>query len=557
MPELKHPRTIAVQGTLIAGESAHIRAENLTTTRGERTLFQDLSLTVSSRTRLAIVGENGRGKTTLLHMLAGTELPDAGSITRHGRIALVEQALEFSPGHTVGALINEAVGEAHAALTDLDEATYALEQGEDGADARYAHALESAVALEAWDADRRIDIALAGLSACTDRARELSTLSVGQRYRVRLAVLLGSSTDILLIDEPTNHLDAASLQFLTDSLKAKDGAVVLVSHDRKLLSDVAQDFMDLDPTSNGKPRTYHGGYGAWLEGKHKEREHWEQEFEKQVEEQHRLENAAQDARDRLSTGWRPPKGTGKHTRATRTAGVVQAFNRRMEELEKFKVTVPEPPGKLQYPFPRVKQGRTVLDAAEVSVEGRILTPVTVKVETGDKFLLVGPNGAGKSTLLSVLGGTLAPTTGYVTPTPGARIATLDQEVPDWEATKTARALYENHIEESGVLARRGSAPTLKSLGLLDRKALHTQVGRLSQGHQRRLQLAMCLAEQPDLLILDEPTNHLSISLVDELTSALRQTASAVIVATHDRRMVKDLKDWKVIELGLYSPPHGV
>ncbi|TFI40156.1 ABC-F family ATP-binding cassette domain-containing protein, partial [Micrococcus endophyticus] len=137
-------------------------------------------------------------------------------------------------------------------------------------------ALETATALEAWDAERRIDVALEGLSACTDRTRPLNSLSVGQRYRVRLAVVLGSAVDLLLLDEPTNHLDAGALEHLTRALREHPGGVAVVTHDRALLKDVAETFLDLDPTSDGRPRQYAGGYAGWEKGRRAERAAWEQ-----------------------------------------------------------------------------------------------------------------------------------------------------------------------------------------------------------------------------------------------------------------------------------------
>lgn len=134
-----------------------------------------------------------------------------------------------------------------------------MTEGDPSADDRYASALDAATRLDAWDAERRVDVALEALGACADRDRPLSTLSVGQRYRVRLACLLGARHDILLLDEPTNHLDAGGLDFLTRRLREHDGGLAVVSHDRALLRDIANRFLDLDPARDGKPRLY----AAW------------------------------------------------------------------------------------------------------------------------------------------------------------------------------------------------------------------------------------------------------------------------------------------------------
>ncbi|MFI9631036.1 ABC-F family ATP-binding cassette domain-containing protein [Streptomyces sp. NPDC052042] len=525
-----------------------MRAEGVVVRLGGRTVLSGADVTVSAGSRLAIVGENGRGKTTLLHVLAGTLTPDAGTVSRTGTLVLVEQTLHVEDERTVGDLVKEAVGDSLTALDLLEAATEALAQGEPGAEDAYAQALEVATALDAWDAERRVDVALEGLGACTDRDRRLATLSAGQRYRVRLAVVLGSSTDLLLLDEPTNHLDAAALGFLARRLREHPGGVAVVSHDRALLREVATTFLDLDPSRDGLPRLYAGGYDGWVEGRRRERERWEQEHAAQQAEHAHLTRAAEEARGRLQTGWRPDKGTGKHQRATRAAGVVQTFNRRVKDLEQHRITVPEPPRSLSWPDLRNRAGRPVLHGQDLTVSGRLRQPVEVTISGGDRLLLTGPNGAGKSTLLGVLAGQVRLTGGSLQVHHDARVVLLSQEVPAWNPEHTAYRAYQAHVDRLQSRGLKGHAPSLSGLGLLAAITLRTPVGRMSQGQQRRLHLAMCLAEQPDLLMLDELTNHLSASLVDELTQALTTTACAVVVATHDRQMLTDLAGWPRLEL---------
>ncbi|WP_116114026.1 ABC-F family ATP-binding cassette domain-containing protein [Austwickia chelonae] len=523
------------------GAAAHIRAESIHVTFGDRALLNG----VSAGSRLAIVGDNGRGKTTLLHVLAGTLKPDSGVVRRLGSLALVKQGMAAEGGRTVGDLVAEATAPARAALSALDSASRALAAGQDAADA-YSDALEAATALDAWDAERRVDIALAGLNACGDRDRVLSTLSVGQRYRVRLAVALGSHPDLLLLDEPTNHLDAAGLSFLTQQLQGHAGGMALVSHDRALLRDVATSFLDLDPTRDGLPRIYVGDYQGWVEGRQRERLAWEQDHAAQRAQHAELTRAAAEARSRLSQGgWKPDKGTGKHQRATRAAGVVQAFNRRVEDVERHEISVPEPPLRLSWPASSTRSDRAILNASMLTVEGRLSTPVSLDMSGGDRLLITGPNGTGKSTLLAVLAQRLMPSTGHLRVSPKARVSLLSQEVPRWDHDQPAHVAYETHLARIG---RRGQAPSLGSLGLLEASAHHTRVGRMSQGQQRRLHLAMCLAEDPGLLLLDEPTNHLSSSLVDDTTTELLRTSCAVVVATHDRQMLIDLAHWPQLHL---------
>jgi macrolide transport system ATP-binding/permease protein len=174
----------------------------------------------------------------------------------------------------------------------------------------------------------------------------------------------------------------------------------------------------------------------------------------------------------------------------------------------------------------------------------VRAPGVAGARGGDRLLVTGPNGAGKSTLLATLAGDLPPTTGAVRHLPEARVAFLSQEVPAWKEDLLAHQLYDQHP---------AAVVPLRATGLLDREAVRTPVGRMSQGQQRRLHLALCLAERPNLLILDEPSNHLSALLVDELTEALLVTPAAVVVATHDRQLLADLARWPVLELSASVP----
>lgn len=566
---------------LPAGPAAHLRGEHLTVSLGGHRVLTDATVRINAGSRLGIVGENGRGKTTLLHVLTGRITPDVGRVTRAGTLAFVPQALRARAdgrSRTVGDLVRDALTGSHAALEALDAAAAALAEAPDdaGAGHRYSTALERAHLYDAWDAGRRVDMDLEGLHACTDRERPLTSLSVGQRHRVRLAVTLGSRPDLLLLDEPTNHLDDVALDFLTRRLVEHPGGVAVVSHDRALLRAVCTDIVDLDPSQDGRPRRYSGGYAGWAKGRRRARAAWEQEYAEQNAERERLELAVEDAREQMQGSWRPPKGTGKHQRSSRSAGIVQMFNRRFDELEAHRITVPEPPLRLDWPFADMPDGDprdgadaaagtaggpgtagddVLLTADAVRVAGRLEQPMGAALVPGGRVLVTGPNGAGKSTLLRVLAGDLEPTSGLVTVGADVRVRLVAQETPAWDEERTAAAVFEEHVrrvgaDEAGVddLGRPLPAPTLPSLGLLTAEAADTPVGRLSQGQQARLHLAMVLIERPHVLLLDEPTNHLSPALVDEMTEALQVTEQAVVVVTHDRQMLADLADWPRVEL---------
>ena len=541
--------------TLPARAKAQLTASGIHSNRGGRTVLSGVDLTVSPHSKWGVVGENGRGKSTLLHILAGVLEPDAGSVQRTGSLGVAEQEMSTTGERTVGDVIDHELADVRSVLRAFDAATEAMAADRPGSADAYAAALDAAETLDAWDADRRVDLALENLGAVTDRSRLLSELSVGQRYRVRLACLLGAGHDFLLLDEPTNHLDLAGLEFLTSQLRGYQGGVVLVSHDRALLSDVATTVLDLDPSRDGKPRVYGGGFAGYLEGRRAERERWAAEYEEQQAEHARLTQDLSTAQNRLVTGWRPPKGTGRHERATRAPALVRSVHRRRDELERHALPVPVPPRRFRMPELPARPGVVLLRADQVSVDGRLSEPVNLQLESGSRLVVSGPNGAGKSTLLSVLAGRLEPTGGSVHTARSAQVVLLRQEAPqarrgrarDVFLAELNRLVREGHSEDVGV--------SLSSLGLLAAGDVNKPINELSMGQQRRLDLAIALASRPQVLLMDEPTNHLSIALVDELTEALQVTEAAVVLATHDRQLRRDTSSWPQLSLtGRVGPP---
>ena len=532
-----------------ARHRAQLIATDVSVIRGSTPVLDHVDLTVTASSRIAIVGENGRGKSTLLRVLDGTLPPDSGTVQRIGTLSVAEQEMPAGDRRTVGEVVAEAIAVPLAALALLDQAAVALSSGDVAAADLYSAALEHAEALDAWDAERRVKVALEALDAETHPTRLLEDLSVGHRYRVRLACLLGADDDFLLLDEPTNHLDRSGLEFLTDQLRARNGGVVVVTHDRALLSDVADTVVDLDPSPDGRARVYGNGYTGYRDGRRAERERWEQEYERQQTELARLQDSLSSAQNRLVSGWRPEKGTNKHGRATRAGGLVQSVHRRQEQLEAHAVVVPVPPQQFHFPELATRTGAVLLSVDQVSMAGRLPRPVSFSLSHRGRLVVTGPNGAGKSTLLSVAAGDLRPDTGSVRRSQNARLGFLRQETA-LPLDRRASEIYATHID--ALIAAGTVQPTevvgLSQLGLLRARESSKRVGELSMGQQRRLDLALVLASKPQLLLLDEPTNHLSIALVDELTEALGVTQAAVILSSHDRQLLRDVEDWTPLRL---------
>ncbi|MBO3084589.1 ABC-F family ATP-binding cassette domain-containing protein [Cellulomonas fengjieae] len=527
-----------------------------------------VDLVVSAGDRVGVVGENGAGKTTLLRLLAGDLVPQSGVVRRTGTLALVEQELDAPAGATIGTYVAEALRGVRSAATELEEAIAGFdhESGDlarlSGAVARYEH-------LAAWDADRRVDEALTRFGAPRDLNRRLDQLSVGERYRVRLACRIGERADLLLLDEPTNHLDEAGIDYLTARLREWPGAVVIVTHDRRLLDDVMTAILDLDPAMDGRPALYGATrYSDYRFLKSQMVRRWRARYRAERKRAVTLAERLDSTYENLSDEWRPPKGSDTHRRATRARGHVKAADRLVQKLESEAVEVPVPPLVLTFPdlpsLPRQPQPGPLLELRAPRVQDRLDLPgVRIEVPPCGRLLVTGPNGSGKSTLLAALAGYVRLDRGVRTVAPGVRLGVLAQEGPTEHAAAVAQARASGVAEQvSAFDAYARHALTLldanlldpdqlvpiAALGLLTEQDLERPLRELSVGQRRRFDLACALLAAPHVLILDEPTNHLSVGLVDELTAALRATSAAVVVATHDRRMRADLADWP--QLGL-------
>jgi macrolide transport system ATP-binding/permease protein len=569
----------------------HIRADDVSRAYGEHHVLTDFNLIIDSTHRVGLIGENGAGKSTLLRILAGTELPDRGTVLRPARTALLWQEVQYAPSDTINQLIEDALadvramerelldaaaehadgplaedplgsGGAHANCTGDAVAERSVVSSEPGGSPgtptldpaeRYSQALAAAEAADVWTVEARRDEIIAGLGVDgIPLTRRLDEISGGQRSRFALAALLLARPSALLLDEPTNHLDDSSTDFLRSQLLAWPGPVVFASHDRAFLDEVATVLVDLDPSRGearagargggsgavGRTPTRFGGtYTEYLAEKAAERRRWETQFATEQDELRYLDNSvAVTAREILND--KPRRDNDKMGFDFRTGKVQKQASRRirnaqgrLEELEKTQVA---PPAAV-LSFGGIPHGSHALDdeGALLRLRGahvtRRLHINTLAIEATSSILVTGANGAGKSTLLGVLAGTIRADGGSVERRKGLRVALLEQDVRFADPTRSPRAIYERTVGE-----RRAELVPLAELGLLASRDLDRPTGTLSIGQQRRLALALIIARPPHVFLLDEPTNHLSLTLASELEDALGCYPGAVVIASHDR-----------------------
>jgi len=502
-------------------------------------VLDGVSLVAAPGHRIGLIGENGTGKSTLLRLLAGVDEPDGGSVVRPPDLGYLHQEMPFDFAATVRDVVDDALRDAREVLAGLDRLTAALAAPQEapgyaGLLGEYGELLDRAQETEAWDADRRAEIVLAGLGlGGIAYDRTLGSISGGQRGRLALAALLIRRPAALLLDEPTNHLDDAAAAFLEEQLRGLPGVVVLASHDRTLLDAVCTDLIDLDPAVDG-PTRYGGDYTDYLAEKRAERERWQRRFADEQQELGELRHAVAVTAHQVGYG-RPPKDKNKMSYGMignrveqQVSRRVRNATRRLHELERDQVRKPPEPLRFRVSTLATSEAEGALvSVRDLYVPGRLRLD-RLDLPADGRLLIIGPNGAGKSTLLAVLAGTLHGS-GEVRRRRGLRVGMLAQDSVFDRPDRTAHDTYELALG-----LERAEAVPLRSLGLLAPGDIARPVGDLSVGQRRRLALALLVADPPELLLLDEPTNHLSPRLCDELEEALGTGPGAVVVASHDR-----------------------
>lgn len=538
-------------------DRAQLAMMDVSKTYGDRSVLDQVTLTVRPGEKTAVIGENGSGKSTLLRLLAGAEQPDTGEITVRfpGGTGYLAQTLDLDPADTVQDAVDAALAELRDLENRIREAEAGLSERKPGAPgptdvelAAYGDLLTAYEDRDGYRADARTEAALHGLGlAHLAGDRALATLSGGEQSRLALACALAAAPELLLLDEPTNHLDARAVGWLEDHLRAHRGTVVAITHDRAFLERVTSVILEVDRDLRTVTR-YGDGWDGYRTAKAAARRRWAQEHEEYVAELARTEELVEAAGARLAaTGGDPKQGFGKHRRSheAKLSGQVRAARTRLDALRRS--PVPPPPRPLAFTGrPAVATGtgaaggimaaggtgtaggaRTIVELEAVSVGDRLRLP-SLRVASGARLLVTGENGAGKTTLLRVLAGDLVPDTGTVTSR--ARIGYLPQELPARPTRRTLLATF--------AAGRPGFpdeyADELLALGLFRSEDLDVPVASLSVGQQRRLALARLVVRPADLLVLDEPTNHIALSLVEEVEQALDQYRGAVVVVSHDR-----------------------
>lgn len=531
--------------------STILTVNDLAKSFGPDHIFSDVSFQIADREHVALVGVNGAGKSTILRIVAGFDVPSSGevAVARGARMAVLSQEPRFDVDRTVREEAQLAFEGALSALARMRELETAMQSASNGLlDELFQEYERLSVHFEVaggYDVEHRTDEVLSGLGFSGDQVNEsVTTLSGGQKTRVSLAKALLSEPDLLLLDEPTNHLDLGMLEWLEGFLASWRGAFLVVSHDRYFLDRVTHRTLDL---SFGRLEDYPAAYGRFLELREERLERRRQEYD----EQQALIARTEDFIRRYKAGQRSREARGRQTRLDR-----------LDRIDR-----PEEHGGLKlHANPTLRSGREVITATPLRVgyqdQGSerllVMTP-ELRVERGDRVAIIGDNGSGKSTLLKVIVGEL--------PALKGRVGFGTNVKPGYYA-QGHEGLPLEGSPLSVLLARQPmgeeSARTYLARFLFGADEVERSISALSGGERSRLALACLLVEGSNLLILDEPTNHLDIQARETLEEMLATYDGSVLFVSHDRFFIDRVatRVWEIEDgtltsyLGNYSDSLG-
>jgi energy-dependent translational throttle protein EttA len=494
--------------------------ENLSKAYGKKDVLKNIWLSFYPGAKIGVIGGNGSGKSTLLRIMAGTETDYIGTARPASgtSIGYLPQEPMLDATLDVRGNVEIAVAPIRAHLTRFDEINSRLAEGPDADEmdallAEQAGVQDAIETAEGWDLDRRIEIAMDAMRLPPGEA-VVSTLSGGERRRVALCKILLERPDILLLDEPTNHLDAESVAWLERHLQEYPGTVVLVTHDRYFLDNVAQWILELD---RGQGIPWEGNYSSWLEQK---------QARLVLEEKQESSRRKQLARElewvRMSPRARVAKNRARLQRYEQLAS--QDADRRDEAIV------------LQIP-PGPHLGTLVVEAQELSKaygDNLLFEGMSFRLPPGGIVGVIGPNGAGKTTLFRMIVGQETPDSGILRMGDSVVFSHVDQNrdalAPDNTVFQEITGGYDPIVLGKRKVPARAYVAQFNFKGPDQEK----KVGLLSGGERNRVHLAKLLKSGGNLLLLDEPTNDLDVEMLRALEEALLDFGGCAVVISHDR-----------------------
>lgn len=514
----------------------YLTVENLTKTYGEKLLFEDITFGIDKGQKVALIARNGTGKTTLINIITGSEIPDDGKVIMRNdiKVSYLPQNPVFNENVSVIDSILNSDNEFILAIKDyegiLDQISsfnieFTVEKQHNESIESLNKKLEVAIhkidSLNAWDFESRIKEVLSRLKI-SNINQKVGELSGGQRKRLALAKVLIEDTDLMILDEPTNHLDIEMIEWLEEYLSKQNLSIILVTHDRYFLDNVCDEIMELETRYMFR---YKGNYSYYLEKKQ----------ERLDNEKVEIERAKNLYKRELEWMRRMPQA-----RTTKSKARIDAFYELQEKASRR-----SDDKNLDLQVAETRVGGKILEMNNVSKsfgDFKAVDDFTYTFKRGERIGIVGRNGVGKTTLINLITGQLRQDRGKISVGQTIVFGYFSQEgiilKEDKRVIDAVKDISENVLLGKTVLS---ASAFLNHFGF-SHSVQYNYVSSLSGGERRRLQLLMVLIKNPNFLILDEPTNDLDIQTLNSLEEFLDEFKGCLLMVSHDRYFLDNLTD---------------
>ncbi len=490
--------------------------ENISKSYSEKILLKDISFGINEGEKIGIIGVNGTGKSTLLKIIAGAEVPDNGTIIKANRVKVeyLPQNPDYNEDFTVLQQVFKGTSSEMKLLLEYQETLDTLSKDyNDNLNSKLISLQEKIDALNLWDLESEAKTVLTKLGI-TNFSQKVKELSGGQRKRVSLASALITPCELLILDEPTNHLDNDTIDYLEEYLNSRRGSLIMITHDRYFLDRVSNRIIELD---KGRLFSYDGNYSTFLEKKM---------------ERLALESSMEEKRQNLIRKELAWVKRGAKARTTKQKARLQRFD---ELLNKDTYT---PDEKMDISVGSTRLGKKIIEMHHISKkfdDKVLIDDLDYTIARTDRIGIIGKNGMGKSTLIKILNGEILPDSGNIEIGETVKISCFSQDDshmhPDMRAIDYVKEASD-YIETAD--GAKISASQMCEKFLFNSTMQYSFIGNLSGGERRRLHLLRTLMLAPNVLLLDEPTNDLDIATLNILEDYLDEFNGIVITVSHDR-----------------------